>query len=157
MVVSPNSSFFYKFLLLLLLIIFHPISFSEFSTQILVLSLLSWKFGVWFYSLSTCKFEKWYGKFFVLVEVQDHQHRGIENSDAVNMVKSKIFFPNYVKIIDFPINNCMVHQMQWGYADLVHCSLFENEFVLILLVQNQLKMVVTELIWLYLIFLYYLL
>ena len=42
------------------------------------------------------KFKNWYEKLFLLIEVQDHQHRSIENSDAVNMVKSRIFFPKPV-------------------------------------------------------------
>lgn len=34
-----------------------------------------------------------YGQVFSLVAVQDYKHEGIENSDAVNMSRSRMLFP----------------------------------------------------------------
>ena len=42
------------------------------------------------------------------------QHEGIEISDAVNMVRSITFFPNYIRMIDFLINSDLIQQIQWG-------------------------------------------
>ncbi|KMT02697.1 hypothetical protein BVRB_9g203730 [Beta vulgaris subsp. vulgaris] len=63
------------------------------------------------------------------------QHEGIGISDAVNMARSRRLFPNYVRMIDFLINSCLIQQIQGGCAvllDLVHYSFFEDEFDLTL-------------------------
>ena len=59
------------------------------------------------------------------------QHDGIRISDAVNMARSIIIFPNYVRMIDFLNNSCVIQQIQGGCTillDLVYCSFFEDEF-----------------------------
>ncbi|KMS98687.1 hypothetical protein BVRB_3g069970 [Beta vulgaris subsp. vulgaris] len=61
----------------------------------------------------------------------DTKHEGIGISDAANMARSRMFFPNYVIMIDFLINSCLIQQIQGGCAvllDLVHCSFLEDEF-----------------------------
>ena len=61
---------------------------------------------------------------------------GIGISYAVNMTRLRMFFPKYVRMIDFFSNNCLFKQIQGGCAvllDLVHYSFFKDEFDLILL------------------------
>nr|ACY01920.1 hypothetical protein [Beta vulgaris] len=68
------------------------------------------------------------------------QHEGIGISDAVNMARSRRLFPNYVRMIDFLINSCLIQQIQGGCAvllDLVHYSFFEDEFDLTLNLSTQ--------------------
>ena len=61
--------------------------------------------------------------------------KGIGFSNSVNMARSRMFFSNYVIMKNFLINSCLIQQIQGGCVvllDLVHCSLFENEFDLTL-------------------------
>ena len=59
------------------------------------------------------------------------QHEGTRISDAVNMAQSRMLFTNYVIMIDFLANSCLIKQIQGSCAvllDMIHCSFFEDEF-----------------------------
>ena len=61
----------------------------------------------------------------------DTKHEGIGIPDTINMTKLKMFFPNYVTMIDFIINSCLIQQIQGSSVvllDLVHCNFLGNEF-----------------------------
>ena len=52
------------------------------------------------------------------------QHEGIEISNAVNMTRSRMFFPNSVRMIDFLINICLIQQIQGGLRYIARLGSF---------------------------------
>ena len=49
------------------------------------------------------------------------QHEGIEISNAVDMSQSRVLFPNYVRMIDFIMNSCLIQQIQGA---TLYCSIW---------------------------------
>ena len=127
-IVSPFLSFYFHFLVPFFVLLNKLVSLYEISSKSTVMGFLVFIVEISFSPIGVVSmiFFFRYEKLFTLVEVRDSTWNYWNlRSDAVNMVRSRMLFPDYVRMIDFIINSCLIKQIKGGCVvllDLLHCS-----------------------------------